>query len=323
MIKRIGAVLLTLLVIFITVYIFFPQVLLKGIYKYELAKGDFATEYIELNGQKFYYLDNNREGKKTIVFLHGYTDKKASWVSFVTPLTKEYRIVIPDLLGHGDNPLDFNISHDFVTQADFVNDFTDALSLNYFHLVGISMGGAVSGNFAAKYPDKVETLSLISTAGINGYARLSKIDSLMLSIPTLDEKIDKIPLLPHEITKTSVEDFKKYLFYQDLFTPVHFFKIYLNHVVVNREFYVKVLQDFMDADTRQFKNPLNGVLAEIKCPVNVIWGKQDPLLDVTCVDVIKSGLPKTPIVTIIDECGHGTIAEKPEETMEALRKILD
>jgi pimeloyl-ACP methyl ester carboxylesterase len=320
--KKLGLLLLTLIAILLISYFAFPQWILKGLYNYELRKGNFKTETLEINGETYYYLDNRREDLPTMVLLHGYSDTKGSWVSFINPISEKYRIIIPDLMGHGDNPKDFNISYDFVSQAVFVKQVTDKLKLPDFHLIGISMGGAVSGHFAHKYPEKVKTLTLISNAGINDYANLSKVDSLMLLYPSVEEKIENLPLLPKKLDKESLNKFKKYLFIQPLFTPNQLFKVYLNRLVVYREFNIKVLKDLIEPETRQFKNPLNDILAEIKVPVNIIWGKQDPLLDVSSVEVMTSIMTTKPDVTIIDACGHGTIAEKPEETMEAMTKFL-
>lgn len=321
--KKLGLLLLTIITVLLISYFAFPQWIVKGFYNLELRKGGFKTETLTIDGETYYYLDNHREEVPTLVLLHGYTDKKGSWISFINPISDNYRIIIPDLLGHGENPKDFNISHDFVSQAAFVKRVSDKLELPDFHLVGISMGGAVSAHFTHNYPEKVKTLTLISNAGINDYANLSKVDSLMLQYSTAEEKIENLPLLPYKINKESLYEFKKYLFIQPLFTPLQLFKVYLNHVVVHREFYIKVLKDFMEPETGKFKNPLNEILAEITCPVNIIWGKQDPLLDVSSVEVMIEIMNTQPDVTIIDECGHGTIAEKPEETLEAMTKFLD
>lgn len=321
--KKVIYALLAVIILSSILYFVFPQYLIKGLYYVALQKGDFKTESVEIDGVKYFYLDNHREGVSTMVLLHGYTDRKGSWISFINPISKDYRIVIPDLLGHGDNPKNFNVSHDFVSQALLVKQVSDKLSLSKFHFVGISMGGAISAHFTHHYPDKIQSLTLISNAGINDYAHLSKVDSLMLAYPTAEEKLENIPLLPHKINKSSLQEFKKYLFIQPLFTPLGLFKVYLGTVVENRDFYIKVLKDFMEPKTGKFKNPLNDILPEINVPINIIWGKQDPLLDVSCVEVMKGLLPTIPQITIIDECGHGTIAEKPEETLEAMTTFLD
>jgi pimeloyl-ACP methyl ester carboxylesterase len=86
---------------------------------------------------------------------------------------------------------------------------------------------------------------------------------------------------------------------------------------------VKVLDDLVVTENGRFEQPLNEVLDKITCPVNIIWGKQDPLLNVSCVDVIEKRLPNPPNIVVIDECGHGTIAEKPEETLKAMTDFFD
>jgi abhydrolase domain-containing protein 6 len=321
--KKIASIILSILIALVIIYQAFPQWILSAKNYVELKKGDFKTETIDLNGKTYYYLDNHRKDLPTLVLLHGFSDRKGSWLPFITPISKEYRLILLDQLGHGDNEKSFDVSHDFVSQAAFVDEVTKALDLPKFHLVGISMGGGVAGNFAAIYPDKIQSLTLISTAGINDYAQPSKMDSLMLTFKTVEEKKELMPLLPHKINRASIADFKEYLFYQNLFIPKRIFQVYMKNTVTHRDFYVKVLDDFVYTENGRFEQPLNDVLPKITCPVNVIWGKQDPLLNVSCVDVIEKLLPTPPTVTIIDECGHGTIAEKPKETLAAMTQFFD
>jgi abhydrolase domain-containing protein 6 len=321
--KKIAYILLSIVITLVIIYQVFPQWLLSAKSTYELRSGNFKTETVSLNGETYYYLDNHRENLPTLVLLHGFSDRKNSWLPFITPISKDYRLIMLDLLGHGDNAKDFGISHDFVTQAKFVNSITEALELPNFHLVGISMGGGVAGQFAAHFPKKTTSLTLISTAGINDYEQPSKMDSLMLTFNSVEDKKEFMPLLPHKINRASIAEFKEYLFYQNLFIPTKIFQVYMKNTVDHRDFYVKVLDDLVVTENGRFEQPLNEVLDKITCPVNIIWGKQDPLLNVSCVDVIEKRLPNPPNIVVIDECGHGTIAEKPEETLKAMTDFFD
>lgn len=302
----------------IVIYQIFPNWILIAENSVVKKIGGFEKETIALDGSSYYYLDNHREDSPTLVFLHGFSDRKESWLPFVNPLSKDYHIIIPDLKGHGDNPKDFNTSHDFVSQAAYVNELVSKLNIDSFDLIGISMGGGVAGQFAAHYKDKTKSLTLISTAGINDYSIPSKMDSLMITLPSIEEKKDVFPLLPHKVTKSSLAQFKSYIFYKNIYIPKKLFNSYLKNSLDNRDFYIKVLEDFFEVDSNKFKTPLNTALPEIECPINVIWGKQDPLLSVSCVNVIDSILTVKPTITVIDECGHATIAEKPKQTLKAI-----
>lgn len=117
--------------------------------------------------------------------------------------------------------------------------------------------------------------------------------------------------------------FKSYLFVEDIFAPYHLFRQYLEHLIDDREFYFDVLDDFIDIGSGGYSDALNDDLPAIDIPVNVIWGIQDPLIDASCADVFAENLPQPPAMTLIDNCGHATIAEQPKATRQAMREFLD
>ena len=108
--------------------------------------------------------DKDKEKKPTIVFIHGAV---SSWWSFreqFQVLLPKYRIVAPNLRGHGGSP--WKETSDI---GDFYRDICewfDNMSLDYpVILVGHSLGGYVSARYAADHPERVSRLVLISTCG--------------------------------------------------------------------------------------------------------------------------------------------------------------
>ena len=56
-------------------------------------------------------------------------------------------------------------------------------------------------------------------------------------------------------------------------------------------------------------------LSKIKARTLVLWGDQDRVLDVSCVEILEKGLPNCTVV-IMQDCGHLPMIERPQEAAE-------
>jgi len=99
----------------------------------------------------------------TILFLHGFAESREVWTDFTRPFPAGYRLLVPNLLGHGTNraPVpDFAME----AQARYVVNYLDQKGASGPVLVvGHSMGGYVALALAERYPDRVAGLALINS----------------------------------------------------------------------------------------------------------------------------------------------------------------
>jgi len=287
-----------------------------------VSMGGFEERTVEIYGYERPYFDNDRKDKPTLILLHGYADRKESWFPFANKLSKDFRIIIPDMMGHGDNEPQEGENYSLGDQATYLYDLKERLEISSFHLAGISMGGGIAGKYASRYSKGLRSVTFISSAGIAGCMESSDMDIHMSDFQTLEERKANFPLLPHSYTRANAKIFKQYIFHKKFFIPNRLFREYLKPLIEEREFYLQVLGDFVDVGTGHFILPMDDELSKITVPVCVIWGKQDPLLDATCAAVFAEQLNSPPDVTIIDNCGHATIVEQPRETMDAIKEFL-
>lgn len=108
-------------------------------------------------------LNYKSEGSgKTIVFLHGMAASSRYWDAYATTLSADHRVIRLDLLGFGKSPL----SDNGYTPDDHLRAIQDTLAhigLNKkFTLIGHSMGALLALEYAAKHPEQVANLLLIS-----------------------------------------------------------------------------------------------------------------------------------------------------------------
>jgi long-chain acyl-CoA synthetase len=118
---------------------------------------------------------------RTILFVHGYAGCAETWELQINHFAREYRVIAPDLRGHGQSDAPYTR----YTMSELVADLyaiTQALQLPpRFVLVGHSFGGAICVEYANAHPEQIEELVLIATAG---EYPLPKAVSLAYHLPT-------------------------------------------------------------------------------------------------------------------------------------------
>lgn len=103
--------------------------------------------------------------EQTILFQHGYAGVGESWEFQINHFSQNYRVVVPDLRGHGQSDAPYTQ----YTMNELVEDmYAIVKGLNLpekFILVGHSFGGSVCVEYANRYPETLDKLILIATAG--------------------------------------------------------------------------------------------------------------------------------------------------------------
>ena len=94
----------------------------------------------------------------TVLLLHGFTNTGASWDPVVAALGERYRLLAPDIRGHG------SASETRPVTLEAVIDDVDALAPDRFTLVGYSQGGRIALHAALALPERVERLVLIGAS---------------------------------------------------------------------------------------------------------------------------------------------------------------
>ena len=109
---------------------------------------------------KISYSDSGKGN--AVVLLHGFLENQTMWQDLVPELSKKFRIITIDLLGHGQTEC-MGYVHSMEDNATIVQAVLSKLRIRKAIFVGHSMGGYVALAFAELYPENVKGLVLLNS----------------------------------------------------------------------------------------------------------------------------------------------------------------
>ncbi len=149
-------------------FIFLISISLNGAFLKE-------KEFNELVYVKAYGNPNH----EPIVFVHGLGDDASTiWEETIEKLKYDYYILTFDFPGFGRSTKSGQL-YSPTKYAKFINNLVEIYMHKPFHLVGHSMGGAISLKYASLYENKLKSLFLVDPAGI--LSKASFVDFLVKS----------------------------------------------------------------------------------------------------------------------------------------------
>lgn len=115
-------------------------------------------------GGKLHVRRVDSDGEATVVYVHGLGGSSTNWTDLATQLAPFAHGIAVDLPGFGFSEPPPGFDFRLASHADLLAEFISGLGEGPVHLLGNSMGGAICLLFAAKHPELVRTLTLISPA---------------------------------------------------------------------------------------------------------------------------------------------------------------
>ncbi|KAA5539504.1 alpha/beta fold hydrolase [Adhaeribacter rhizoryzae] len=248
-------------------------------------------------------IDSGGNGK-VLVFLHGFLESKELWLEYTKPLQQDYRVILLDLPGHGNNtyqPEKYSMDNN----AAFVREALQSLNINQCILIGHSMGGYTAMAFAEKYPELLSGVVMFHSS----------------ALPDTDEKKENrdktIDFIQKHGAEKFMETFVAPLFYEG-----------------NRQSKQATIQQLTQTGKKVAPEAIIGtvkamrdrpdrtkILSEVNFPFLFIAGKQDAA--VTLEQTLQQcHLPKTSYTLFLDQTGHMGMFERPHETLTAIKGFV-
>ncbi len=221
------------------------------------------------------------------------------WNAVATPLAAHYRVLVPDLRGHGWTPAPPGSQFTMAELEEDVLRLLDQKGLESVHLVGHSAGAFLALRIALDHPERVRSLILVSGAAYCDQHTRSVIDRWWSTYA--EEGADGLALR-----------LLKDLYYPDWVEAHMEFVDELYEDVNQRDFTAAV------AWGRALKtfDELNSIAA-IRRPTLIVQAMDDQVMDASHGRILRQTIPGS-LIRIFAQTGHMIPVERPTELAEAL-----
>ena len=282
----------------------FPEKLYMLTINGDRERAGLAVKEVQAGDHKIVYLEGG-QGTETIVLVHGFSADKDNWPR-MAGFMPGYHFIIPDLPGFGDSTKSEKSEYNVAAQAERLDAFFTAIGLKQFYIAGNSMGGNISGIYAARYPQKVKGLILLDNSGI-------KFPVKSFVFREVDRGVN--PLLV--AGRGDMDRFLGILFSNPPFIPLPVKWFLADKALASRQFNSKVFREI---------NTMPALIQDnfdrLTMPVLIIWGDKDMVLDVSGVAVLEKGIMNH-TTRILKDCGHLPMLERPEETASYIKAFIE
>jgi pimeloyl-ACP methyl ester carboxylesterase len=274
-------------------------------------------EETSLHGHRVKYRIAGDEGP-VILLIHGVTGSSAQWEPVMDVLESEFRLVAPDLLGHGESAKprgDYSLG----AYASGLRDLMAWLEMPASTVIGHSLGGGVAMQFAYQFPERCERLGLVNSGG------LGREVSPLLRAATLPGAELVLPLIAANWSRNLGVAVSAFVGRLGL-------RLGSDVAEIGRGY-----GSLIDGDTRAaFLHTLRAViepggqrvsaldrlyLAE-EMPSLIVWGRRDPLIPVAHAQNAHDAMPGSRL-EIFDNAGHFPQVEDPVRFAGVLADFMD
>ena len=266
-----------------------------------------------LHGDRVAYRDEG--AGEVLLLIHGMGGSSSSWRALVPILSKKYRVIAPDLLGHGqsDKPRgDYSLG----AFAVCLRDLLDALGISKATVIGHSLGGGIAMQFAHQHRDYCRRLVLISSGGLGAdVGRLLR----LLSLPGAELVLPVIASRPaihvgNALRAMRSSDEK----------VTRFSETWLAHAALsnrpNRQAFLRTLRSVVD-HRGQAVCALNRLHINADLPSLIICGEQDRVIPAAHAYAAHAALPNSRLHVIPDVWHHPQV-ECPETVASLIDELI-
>lgn len=281
-------------------FYFAPGFVFNGLQTITAQRNGLTLHSVVIDDYQAHYYEGGANNGKVLVLLHGLSTDKNAFVTSVAELAKDYRVILPDLLAHGDNEALRNGDYGIGDQVAFLDKLFDSINVRSFVIGGNSMGGHIATAFTYSHPEKVKGLIAVNATGM----QLDN-ESVYKRFP---ETVDR------EFFKSS---------FSSLFAaPPNFPAPIVGFMIEQLNAKVPVLNSLIDQVQASDDFRLNEKARQIQVPSLIIWGEQDTLTPLAYAEKFNTQLDNSKLVTI-DQAAHYPQFEKPEKVQSEIRQFLE
>ena len=270
-------------------------------------------KYLDLHGERVAYVDEGQG--EVLLLLHGMAGSSQTWQSVIRPLSRHYRVVAPDLPGHGQSTKprsDYSLG----AFAALLRDLLDELGVTRATIVGHSLGGGIAMQFVYQHPDYAQRLILIGSGGLGPDVGLTL---RLLSAPGAEFVM---PIIAPQKVLAAGERVWSWLHNVGIESPrgEEIWRSYSSlSDAPTRQAFLRTLRSVVD-----YRGQAVSALSRLNVtdmPVMAIWGDRDAIIPVEHAYAAQRARPDMRL-EVLTGVGHFPQAERPFEVVELIEDFI-
>lgn len=274
------------------------------------------TRHVTLHGHAIGYRMAGQG--PVIVLLHGLAGSSRTWLEVMPLLARDYTVVAPDLLGHGDSakpPGDYSLGAYAASLRDLL---VGPLGIERATFVGHSLGGGVAMQVAYQHPELCERMVLAASGG------LGREVSWVLRLFTLPGAEYLMPALFPRFARDLGDRFQAFLRNRGVRAPriEEGWRAYASlGEAESRRAFLRTLCSVVDAKEGQAVSARDRLYLAAALPTLILWGDRDAILPVSHAHAARELVPGSRL-EIFEGAGHFLHVEQPLRFAETVRAFI-
>jgi len=266
----------------------------------------FNKRSTQIGAFQWHWYDNAPQPahKPVLVLLHGFSADKSLWLRFARRLARYYRILIPDLAGHGDTGYLPDQRYQVCDQGNLLLQWLSHLGIDQCMIAGNSMGGQISAWLVANAPERFQAAILFDPSGLYGETPSTRDQALAQghNVFLMQTRDDFNRFYPLTMAKPP-------------FMPSPVLDAIAQRFIQRRQQLAHIFKDFVASP------PPSDGFANAKVPVMLAWGALDQLTHVSAAKRWRTLRPTMPVV-VWDDLGHMPMLEAPSRSAKVAAQFL-
>lgn len=255
-----------------------------------------TSRYVQVDGLRLHYNEAGPSHGPAVILLHGGGPGAGGWSNFHRNVdafaAAGLRTILLDCPGFNKSGPIVSADPRGLINARAVKGLMDELHIERAHLIGNSMGGLSALTFALEYPDRLDRMILMGSAGLGQ----------SLFQPSPQEGIKLLMKLYKQPTVENLQAMLNVFVYDPSVLTPELIQGRLDSMQRNAEHLVNFVRS-NELNPRALFVDLTPRLPEVKAKTLVIWGRDDRFVPLDNGLKAVWGIPDADLV-VFSRCGH-------------------
>lgn len=301
-----------ILLVIATYYYTYPKTgvwLYRWLQQWRMMKSGFRERSYRVNGIPIIVVENEsqpiHDSRQLLILVHDFPADKTMWLPLAMKLSDRFHVVVPDLPGFGETGYDPQWDFSLNTQVQRLGALIWQLGYSQAHIIGQGMGADIGYILARDQSSAVASLTMIAPMSQPGNSK-----------SPLDEQISQTR---NPFFTQSKEDFYA-IYAMATWRPPRFPKVIKDamarYFTLHRTQIQALFSIYWQDKSRLIPN-----VSRLDVPVQLCWGSQDALVDISAAESWCRTLNIH--CSVISDTGHYVSIESPSRLFHILHHFYE